>query len=154
MEKFDKKMYAQALKYLSIREYSELELYRKLQKKFVCNNSQIIKGILDKLKGSNYLSDERFTSSKVKSLINKKYGPNYIKLKMLNFGVDSKNTNSEIYKNIESIELNLEDLINRKFQDSTFEEKNKLIRKLISKGYDSSMILKKIDEFLAKIESS
>ncbi|MBI95627.1 hypothetical protein CL656_00540 [bacterium] len=154
MEKLEKKMFAQALKYLSIREYSELELYRKLQKKFECNNSKLIKETLDKLKGYNYLSDDRFTSSKVKSLVNKKYGPNYIRLKMLNFGIESKNTNSEILKNIDLIELNLKDLIKRKFQDSTFEEKNKLIRKLVSKGYDSSMIFKKIDEFLAKNESS
>ena len=73
MENKEKKMFAQALKYLSIREYSELELYRKLQKKFECNDSKLIKEILDKLKDYNYLSDDRFTSSKVKSLVNKKY---------------------------------------------------------------------------------
>ena len=147
-------MFAQALKFLSIREYSELELFNKLQKKFECNNAQTIKEILDKLKGYNYLSDERFTTSKVKSLVNKKYGPNYIKLKMLSLGIESKFTNKAINNNLDQIEINLLSLIERKFKDSTFEEKNKLIRKLVSKGYDSSMIFKKIDEFLAKIESS
>jgi len=154
VEKIEKKMFAQALKFLSIREYSELELFNKLQKKFECNNSQTIKEILDKLKGYNYLSDERFTNSKVKSLVNKKYGPNYIKLKMLSFGIESKFTSKAINNNLDQIEINLLSLIERKFKDSTFEEKNKLIRKLVSKGYDSSMIFKKIDEFLAKIESS
>lgn len=154
MENLDKKIFNQALKYLSIREYSELELYKKLQKKFEVNNSQLIKESLIKLKEYNYLSDERFTESKVKSLINKKYGPNYIKLNMVNFGIGSHESQSEILKNISTIERNLEYLIEKKFESLTYDGKNKLIRKLISKGYESGMIFRKIDEFLAKNKTS
>lgn len=154
MEKLEKKIFAQALKFLSIREYSELELFNKIQKKYECNDSKLIKNVLNQLKEYNYLSDDRFTESKVKSLVNKKYGPNYIKLKMLNFGVDSNKTNQEILKNNSSIEKNLLYLIERKFEGSSFDSKNKLIKKLMNKGYDTRMIFSKIDEFLAKSKSS
>ena len=131
----ENKIFNWALKKLTIRDYSELELFDKIKKKFEIQDSMLIKETLDKLKGYNYLSNERYAESRVKGLISKKYGPNMILLKLSEKGISRTLTNTEIEKHQTRIELNLEKLIESK---------------LSNKGYELGMIFKKVDEFLAK----
>lgn len=144
------KMFNWALKKLTVREYSELELFKQLQKKFECNDSKIIQEVINQLKDYNYISNERYTESRVKGLISKKYGPKMIKMKLFEKGIHSDLVETEISKHGQLIQMNLQKLISLKFKDSSFEEKNKLIHKLSNKGYDLDLIFAEIDKFLAK----
>jgi regulatory protein len=63
MAKLQMSLKARALKYLSAREHSRLELLRKLSR--YAQESDDVEGLLDKLEAANLLSQSRFSESLV-----------------------------------------------------------------------------------------
>lgn len=71
-----KTAYDKAIELLSLREHAEKELYQKLlSRKFP---KQEVRTAIEQLKNKQLLSEQRFREQKVRSLIEKQYGPRYI----------------------------------------------------------------------------
>jgi len=74
-----------ALRYLARREYSRVELYRKLSQKFSAVDA--IQAVLDELKEQGYQSDTRFTESFIRAKANAGNGPFKIKIELREKGI-------------------------------------------------------------------
>ncbi|MFT6222052.1 MAG: regulatory protein [Candidatus Endobugula sp.] len=74
-----------ALRYLARREYSRVELYRKLSQKFSAIDA--IQAVLDELKEQGYQSDTRFTESFIRAKVNAGNGPFKIKIELREKGI-------------------------------------------------------------------
>lgn len=136
---------AKALDFLSRRDYSYIELYRKLQK--YSDDLELIKSILDSLVQSNYINEERFIENFIYSK-SKKYGSLKVK-HLLQDKVNNKELINELYDlaTINELELATAQL-KRKFsaapQDT--KEKAKYFRFLIGRGFSSSIAIKAIEK--------
>ena len=80
-------LWNKSLDILSRREHSVTELKNKL-KKFNPDSSDLL-DVLEKLKSSNFLDDERFAASFIRSKAESGYGPNYISQYLLKKGISS-----------------------------------------------------------------
>ena len=134
-----------ALYYLGKREYSRLELQKKInafaQELEIDTNN--IKNILNDLEGNDWLSDQRFTEQFIFSKKNK-YGVNKIRYELKMRGVDEAIINSELIK-IKSEDYSLAKKIwSKKFDDipHSQEERNKQIRFLQGRGINLELIHK------------
>ena len=139
-------LWNKSLDILSRREHSVTELKNKL-KKFNPDSSDLL-DVLEKLKSSNFLDDERFAASFIRSKAESGYGPNYISQYLLKKGISSDQY--DMY----SLEIDWEDkcLIqyNKKSrnQKTNFKEKEKILRFLAYRGFSYEIIknaLKDID---------
>lgn len=74
-----------ALRYLARREYSRIELYRKLSQKF--SAADAIWSVLDELRDQGYQSDTRFTESFIRAKISAGNGPFKIKIELREKGI-------------------------------------------------------------------
>jgi regulatory protein len=74
-----------ALRYLARREYSRVELYRKLSQKFSAVDA--IQAVLGELKEQGYQSDTRFTESFIRAKVNAGNGPFKIKIELREKGI-------------------------------------------------------------------
>ena len=74
-----------ALRLLSRREYSRLELFRKLSQRF--SSSDAVTQVLDQLEDQGYQSDARFTESYIRSKVSGGNGPFKIKIGLRERGV-------------------------------------------------------------------
>ena len=74
-----------ALRYLARREYSRVELYRKLSQKFSAVDA--IQAVLDELREQGYQSDTRFTESFIRAKVNAGNGPFKIKIELREKGI-------------------------------------------------------------------
>ena len=80
-----KKVKSTAIRHLARREYSRLELYRKLSQLF--SSTDLIHEVLDDLQEQGYQSDERFTEMYIRSRVNSGNGPFKIKIELREKGV-------------------------------------------------------------------
>lgn len=76
---------ASALRLLARREYSRLELYRKLSQKYASGTN--IQLVLDQLKEQGYQSDDRFTEMFIRSKVHAGNGPFKIKIELREKGI-------------------------------------------------------------------
>ncbi len=74
-----------ALRYLARREYSRVELYRRLSQKFSAANE--IQAVLDELRDQGYQSDARFTESFIRAKVSAGNGPFKIKIELREKGI-------------------------------------------------------------------
>ena len=74
-----------ALRYLARREYSRVELYRKLSQKF--SAADAIQYVLDDLQEQGYQSDARFTECYIRSKVSAGNGPFKIKIALREKGI-------------------------------------------------------------------
>lgn len=74
-----------ALRLLARREYSRLELFRKLSQKF--SSGDQIQAILDELQEQGYQSDDRFTEMFIRSKVRAGNGPFKIKIELREKGI-------------------------------------------------------------------
>jgi len=134
-----------ALYYLGKREYSRLELQKKINAfaQELEIDTHNIKNILNDLEGNDWLSDQRFTEQFIFSKKNK-YGVNKIRYELKIRGVDEAIINSELIK-IKSEDYSLAKKIwSKKFDDTPHsqEERNKQIRFLQGRGINLELIHK------------
>ena len=132
-----------ALYYLVKREYSRLELHKKI-KAFAQElelETQDIKAILNDLEGNNWLSDQRFTEQFILSKKNK-YGVEKIRYELKMKGVADTIINTELVK-IKTENFSLAKKIwAKKFDGApkSLDERNKQIRFLQGRGIDIELI--------------
>ena len=136
-----------ALYYLGKREYSRLELQKKINAfaQELEIDKHNIKNILNDLEGNDWLSDQRFTEQFIFSKKNK-YGINKIRYELKMRGVDEAIINSELIK-IKSEDYSLAKKIwSKKFDDTPHsqEERNKQIRFLQGRGINLELIHKNL----------
>ena len=132
-----------ALRYLSLREYSQSELKKKILQKQRFS-PDILDLVFIQLREKNYLSDERYIRQKSKLLKLKGHSNQYIQSHLEREGVVVKK------KDIEELELPSESeclqiliekkLKGRQLDSIAFNKKNSIIRYLGSKGYSYSEI--------------
>ena len=138
------KAYNIALRYLSLREYSEKELLTKIIKK-QSFDGEVLSEVVKKLREQNYLSEERYIRQKAKLLKIKGYSDSYI---ITYLGRENVQTNKEVIQSLElsNSEESLSLLIQKKLRGKSLEsiptnKKNTLIRFLASKGYTFEEIM-------------
>jgi regulatory protein len=132
-----------ALYYLGKREYSRLELHKKIKafSQELELETQDIKAILNDLEGNNWLSDQRFTEQFILSKKNK-YGVEKIRYELKVRGVADTIINTELVK-IKTENYSLAKKIwAKKFDGApkSLEERNKQIRFLQGRGIDIELI--------------
>ena len=132
-----------ALYYLGKREYSRLELHKKINAfaQELELETQDIKAILNDLEGNNWLSDRRFTEQFILSKKNK-YGVEKIRYELKVRGVADTIINTELVK-IKTENYSLAKKIwAKKFDGApkSLEERNKQIRFLQGRGIDIELI--------------
>ena len=132
-----------ALYYLGKREYSRLELHKKIKafSQELELETQDIKAILNDLEGNNWLSDQRFTEQFILSKKNK-YGVEKIRYELKVRGVADNIINTELVK-IKTENYSLAKKIwAKKFDGApkSLDERNKQIRFLQGRGIDIELI--------------
>lgn len=97
-------LFAKGIKLLAMREHSVQELVVKLSNR--CQASELVSAVADELIQKNYLSDQRFTESYVRSKQNKGFGPNKIINDLIYKGIKNRaiynyiNVNSYLWNKI------------------------------------------------------
>ena len=82
------KVYNTAIRMLSRRDHSEAELSTKLRQKLKDVSSETLLEVLQRLKQTDLLSDERFAEGRIRNRISQGYGPYYIRRELSSKGVD------------------------------------------------------------------
>ena len=128
---------ARAVGYLSRREYSRLELQKKLRrylKEFETEDD--LQSVLDDLEQKGYLSDERFAKSRVRVRSNR-YGNMRLAYELKNNGVSADLSNSAIEELGVSEYDRAKQLWQKRFGEapSDFKERAKQMRYLLARGF-------------------
>lgn len=133
------KAYSYIVKLLSSRDYSEYKIREKLKlKEFPAIE---IEDALNEIKSRGFLRDTVYNESRIRSLMNKNYSPNYILQKLNQEHLDTNIEqivdvfNENQVSSLDQIEL----LIKKKIQRNTefdFDGQNKILRYLLSKGHE------------------
>ena len=133
------KAYSYIVKLLSSRDYSEYKIREKLKlKEFPAIE---IEDALNEIKSRGFLRETVYNESRIRSLMNKNYSPNYILQKLNQEHLD---TNIEqivdVFNENQVSSLDqIEWLIKKKIQRNTefdFDGQNKILRYLLSKGHE------------------
>ena len=133
------KAYSYIVKLLSSRDYSEYKIREKLKlKEFPAIE---IEDALNEIKSRGFLRETVYNESRIRSLMNKNYSPNYILQKLNQEHLDTNIEqivdvfNENQVSSLDQIEL----LIKKKIQRNTefdFDGQNKILRYLLSKGHE------------------
>ncbi len=127
--------YEKGIKYLSMRAYSQKELYNKLKLKFGTEASE---RAIDKLLYMGYLNDENFADYYAKYLFEvKKYDIKRISYELKNKGIDS-DIISETLKILDNEPIpRIIDMLRSKYEKSLENEKDRkrLVNRFIRMGY-------------------
>ncbi len=129
-----KQLYMLALKCLTRREHSILELSRKLTEK--TDHPELVPEIIEELVHKKYLDDARFAESFMRSRVTKGYGPLRIKRELKEKGIT---------ENITLMGADIKIIFERKFGNTPakdFREKAKQIRYLQYRGFTFEEIKK------------
>jgi len=124
---------------LSSREYLEQTLRQKLIKKGV--SYDVIDECIDRLKEFNYIDDENFIRSYVKSKIRRQEGPNRIRSKLFLLGANSDTVElmiSELYSD-ELIDENIKALVIKK--SKKVDDNAKVVAYCSRRGFSISKII-------------
>lgn len=146
---FDKIIYSKLADYCAYQERCADDVWQKLQKLKVDRND--FGGYISKLKGENFLNEDRYAKYFVHYHAKKKWGKTKIKSALLAKRIDSTiikkyldDLNEANYD--EQIKTVAEKKWNSIKASSERERKNKLLRFLLSKGYEMSKALSVIKE--------
>jgi regulatory protein len=132
---------ARALRFLSLREHSRLELGRKLSK--YAEEGDDVDALLDLLEKNNWLSQERFSES----LIHRRaarYGNSRIVAELQSHGVNGEAL-QELKSNLADSEIERAcDVWQRKFGTVATDpqERNKQMRFLLQRGFSQRAVIK------------
>ena len=138
------------IKYLARREHSRYELYKKLNRKDY--NRSNINQILDELEDKDYINDERFARSWIKSRLRlKPRGPRLIKKELAQKGVAKSLQDRLIFELVsEEKELEMAEKLSRKWLRKKRDKENldkKLYRYLSNKGFSGNISMTILDNF-------
>lgn len=132
---------------LSRRDYSRLELFRKLKAR--CEDVDVLEQLLDDFQQRNWQSDQRFAESFLNSRYQRGLGPMRLKQEMRDKGL----ANDVIQLALESLEVDWYqlafDVAQKKansLKESDPNKKQKLFRFLAYRGFNSDQIAYAMDE--------
>ncbi|NND00284.1 MAG: regulatory protein RecX [Gammaproteobacteria bacterium] len=135
------RLLGKGIRLLSMREHSVQEMTTKLSGKG--ENLNLVHAVVDELLNLNYLSDQRFTESYVRSRQNRGFGPNKIRKELISKGI--KNNMIEDYLNVNSSVWfdNAENQYRKKFGDEPVKDYSswaKRARFMQSRGFSMEHI--------------
>lgn len=136
-----KSAYSYLVKILSSRDFSEHKLREKLQERNY--TTQEIEDAITEVKSKNFLREDNYIEARIKAFMNKGYSPDYIQQKL---SQEHLQVSSEIIESIfEEYNMSTDEQIRRlaskKMKSNPnidYEEQNKILRYLLSKGHDLS----------------
>ena len=138
-------LWNKALDILSRREHSAYELKIKL-KKFESDEKDLNE-LIEKLKASNLIDDERFAIAFIRSKAQSGYGPSYISQYLL-----KKKIPSHLY-DMYSLDIDWESVCRVEFEkkrhgkDINFKEREKILRFLAYRGFSYEIIKNALKEY-------
>lgn len=145
-----------AIRILAIKDYSIHKMKEKLKTREILQED--IEAIIEILIHKRYLREEEYTDSRIKQLIKKNYGNDFIlqKLEQENLISNSENIDAIRYEFGMSSDDQLRALIEKKLRSKTIPTdhenkmklKNKVISFLSTKGYNYDQINSAIQEFI------
>ena len=144
------KTYLYLVKLLSARDYSEHKLREKLQEKQ--HPADEVESALAELKARGFIRENAYAESRVKAFMEKGYSPDYIRQRLAeeNLNLSDEGIFSVFTEHQLTPEEQIERLIRKKIRGKNefdYNEENKILRYLLSKGHDysnSKKILKSI----------
>jgi regulatory protein len=150
------KAYLYLIKLLSSRDYSEYKLREKLKTKgFIRDDIEAaIKEVIEK----KYLKEDLYAEARIKGFMNKGYSQDYIqqKLKQEHLTVTTESID-EIYVDHQySEDEQVRELVQKKLRGKPildYDHEAKVIRFVLSKGHDYSVIKKMITEYKNQLEN-
>lgn len=136
-----KKAYSYLIKILSSRDFSEFKLREKLVERNYPPTE--IEEAISEVKSRNFLREDNYIEARVKAFMNKGYSPEYIQQKLYQEHLD---ITQELIESIFSdhrvtTELQIRRLAAKKIGNKTnldYNEQNKILRYLLSKGHELS----------------
>lgn len=132
--------YAQAIRFLAVREHSCKELVAKMSNKGF--HIDVVQAVIDKLQLENLQNDERFAESFVRLWSSKGKGPIKIRLELEQHGLSSQQIDYAFSQEpidwLQKVELVWQKKFN--YQPKTQEEKAKQFRFLQNRGFSTSQI--------------
>lgn len=141
-----------ALRYLSIRNHSSQELYKKLSKKKF--SDQIIKKVIDELLSIGYLNDKKFAEQYLIELTGKLFGPLKIKNEMIKRGITKEVVDDVLNDYFNNDEMQKE-IIKKILSKNRFpqrisnrKEMQKIYNYLVSRGFQARIVMDIIKEKL------
>lgn len=140
-------------KYLARREHSRYELYKKLNRK--AYDRENINKVLDELEGKDYINDERFARSWIKSRLRlKPRGPRLIKKELAQKGIPAVTQDRLIQELIsDNKELEMAKDLSKKWLNKKSNQENldrKLYRYLSNKGFSNNISIRILDDLREK----
>lgn len=148
------KAYLYLVKIISARDYSEHKLREKLRERKY--PADAIEHAISEIKAKGYLREEVYAEARVRSFMDKGYSPDYIRQRLAQEHLSL--TDEEIGNVFEENHLTPEDQIDRlarkKMKSQTefdYENENKILRYLISKGHDFSQSKKVIKAIISEM---
>ena len=138
-------LWNKSLDILSRREHSTIELKTKLKK--FNPTPEDLRDVVARLKESNFLDDERFAASFIRSKALSGYGPNYISQYLIKKGI-----NSDLY-DMYALGIDWEENCLMQFRkknrtnELTFKEKEKILRFLAYRGFSYEIIKKALKDY-------
>lgn len=136
----EKSLKSRAVDYLSRREYSRLELKRKLAA--YCEDEDEINAVLEDLAQQHWQSDERFAESYIHSKSHK-HGSLRLKQALAQKGID-RETAAKFLPDAQSEQQHALDVLQKKFRQpaQNFQEKQKQMRFLLYRGFSMDTVIK------------
>jgi regulatory protein len=139
----EKRLLNYAVWLLARKRYHSAELRRKLEKK---SDTATVNHVLKRLLGYKYLDDNEYLILYIRDQISKKpQGPRLIKQKLLKKGIAAEEINEYLYQiPIDQYELAKKAIVGRKYKIANPKDKARLLRFLISRGFDYEVAIKSI----------
>ncbi|MDY4992460.1 MAG: regulatory protein RecX [Succinivibrio sp.] len=139
------KAYNAALRYLTRREYSKVELYNKLKLYYTDSAS---KEALKKCLEYHYQSDERYAQALSHHLISQGYGPRKLMVEACKKGLN-KSYYQEVLDDTDWVQIAAL-YLKKKLKGTdeiTFEQKQKILASLARRGFSNSQCLEAFDRY-------
>ena len=146
-KKSPRSLTARGIDYLSRREYSRLELYRKLVRNLLEGETpDDVNEVLDGLTEKGYLSDERYAQARIRTR-SARYGNQRLRQELSMAGVDLETIGYALEETAPELER-ARVVYARKFTHAPTDEKDraKQIRYLTSRGFSFDVVSKIIRE--------
>jgi regulatory protein len=151
----DDRCYQSALRILKVRFNSELELRRKLGRRF---EKDEVEAVLERLRGERWLDDERFAGAFTRAQANRRMGRRRILRGLHAAGVAGDTAQQAVAENLDperereavrSLCLKKARLLERRHGEgytATEEGRNKLAVYLLNQGYDAALVYEALKE--------
>lgn len=137
-------MKIKALYLIYLKERTAYQLKLKLREKYISKNYYLIDNLIEEFIQLGYIDDMYYACGYIR--VNKEVGTNKLKFKLKEKGI-SENIILEALEEVNS-EINLEEIEVkniRKFIEKNYNiDKNKMINKLLNRGYRFDLIIKEI----------